>query len=246
MASPAANSTTADGDGSKKNLEQITFRFCSECANMLYPKEDEDSHKLQFTCRTCQFTEEATSTCVFRYVSGNAAGETAGVTQDVGSDPTVRNHFPSSNCTSGPAASDALEPASPAASPAVAAAAAAAASAERSLAVCLRCGMTLLHCNRCQDPASVEDYNDYIMLHPDYAVSKSLEYIRLTSLWKAMDADGRDAWDDRFASCKGCNMAHLSQDGIAQYLPMEIALDPDADPPEALGVDQEEYNYEMS
>lgn len=194
MASPAANSTTADGDGSKKNLEQITFRFCSECANMLYPKEDEDSHKLQFTCRTCQFTEEATSTCVFRYVSGNAAGETAGVTQDVGSDPTVRNHLSSSNSNSGPGVSDALEPASPAA---------ASLAAERSLAVCLRCGMTLLHCNRCQDPASVEDYNDYIMLHPDYAVSKSLEYIRLASLWKAMDADGRDAWDDRFASCKG-------------------------------------------
>ncbi len=58
---------------------------------MLYPKEDEDSHKLQFTCRTCQYTEEAQSTCVFRHVLNNAAGETAGVTQDVGSDPTVGN-----------------------------------------------------------------------------------------------------------------------------------------------------------
>jgi len=56
---------------------------------MLYPKEDEDSHKLQYTCRTCQYTEEATSTCVFRNVLNNAAGETAGVTQDVGMDPTV-------------------------------------------------------------------------------------------------------------------------------------------------------------
>ncbi|TPX19046.1 uncharacterized protein E0L32_011290 [Thyridium curvatum] len=90
MASP--QSTTSHDDNrvnSKKNLEQITFRFCSECSNMLYPKEDEDSHKLQFTCRTCQYTEEATSTCVFRNVLNNAAGETAGVTQDVGSDPTV-------------------------------------------------------------------------------------------------------------------------------------------------------------
>lgn len=56
---------------------------------MLYPKEDEDAHKLQFTCRTCQYTEEAQSTCVFRNVLNNSAGETAGVTQDVGSDPTV-------------------------------------------------------------------------------------------------------------------------------------------------------------
>ncbi|KAI1781338.1 DNA-directed RNA polymerase II subunit RPB9 [Hypoxylon cercidicola] len=86
MSSPTPSN---DGDAPKSNLEQITFRFCSECSNMLYPKEDEDAHKLQFTCRTCQYTEEATSSCVFRNVMNNAAGETAGVTQDVGSDPTL-------------------------------------------------------------------------------------------------------------------------------------------------------------
>lgn len=61
--------------------------ICS--SNMLYPKEDPDTHRLQFACRTCQFSEEATSSCVFRNVLNNAVGETAGVTQDVGSDPTV-------------------------------------------------------------------------------------------------------------------------------------------------------------
>lgn len=94
MASPQS---TTSHEGDKKNLEQITFRFCAECSNMLYPKEDEDSHKLQFTCRTCQYTEEAVSTCVFRNVLNNAAGETAGVTQDVGSDPTVGLSSLSSN-----------------------------------------------------------------------------------------------------------------------------------------------------
>lgn len=88
MATPQSTTGSVD-DGQKKHHEQITFRFCSECSNMLYPKENEDTHKLQFTCRTCQYTEEATSTCVFRNVLNNAAGETAGVTQDVGSDPTV-------------------------------------------------------------------------------------------------------------------------------------------------------------
>ncbi|KAF3800735.1 DNA-directed RNA polymerase II subunit RPB9 [Colletotrichum gloeosporioides] len=92
MATPM--STTSQEDTSNKKLEQITFRFCSECSNMLYPKEDEETHKLQFTCRTCQFTEEAQSTCVFRNVMNNAAGETAGVTQDVGSDPTVGHSQP--------------------------------------------------------------------------------------------------------------------------------------------------------
>lgn len=56
---------------------------------MLYPKEDEVERKLLFTCRTCSYSEEATSSCIFRNVLNNAAGETAGVTQDVGSDPTV-------------------------------------------------------------------------------------------------------------------------------------------------------------
>ncbi|PHH84592.1 hypothetical protein CDD83_1688 [Cordyceps sp. RAO-2017] len=96
MATPQSTASQEDVSGPKK-LEQITFRFCSECSNMLYPKEDEDAHKLQFTCRTCQYTEEASSTCVFRNVLNNSAGETAGVTQDVGSDPTV-SHLPPVFC----------------------------------------------------------------------------------------------------------------------------------------------------
>ncbi|KAG8357514.1 hypothetical protein FVEN_g4913 [Fusarium venenatum] len=88
MATPQSITSYEAADSDKK-LEQITFRFCSECSNMLYPKEDQDAHKLQFTCRTCQYTEDAKSTCVFRNNLNTSAGETAGVTQDVGSDPTV-------------------------------------------------------------------------------------------------------------------------------------------------------------
>ncbi|AEO68721.1 uncharacterized protein THITE_2118310 [Thermothielavioides terrestris NRRL 8126] len=85
MASPAP-STSGER---KKPAEQIAFRFCSECSNMLYPKEDEAERKLMFTCRTCNFSEEATSMCIFRNAMNNAASETAGVTQDVSSDPTL-------------------------------------------------------------------------------------------------------------------------------------------------------------
>lgn len=56
---------------------------------MLYPKEDRHNNKLMYACRTCQFSEEASSSCVFRNSLHNTVGETAGVTQDVGSDPTV-------------------------------------------------------------------------------------------------------------------------------------------------------------
>ncbi|CAM1505094.1 Fc.00g107310.m01.CDS01 [Cosmosporella sp. VM-42] len=93
MASSPQSNSDYETSAPKKH-EQITFRFCSECSNMLYPKEDHDAHKLQFTCRTCQYTEEAQSTCVFRNDLNTQAGETAGVTQDVGSDPTVSELLP--------------------------------------------------------------------------------------------------------------------------------------------------------
>ena len=56
---------------------------------MLYPKEDRVNNRLMFACRTCQFSEPAPSSCVYRNTLSTTTGETAGVTQDVGSDPTV-------------------------------------------------------------------------------------------------------------------------------------------------------------
>ncbi|KAL8641686.1 MAG: hypothetical protein Q9228_001545 [Teloschistes exilis] len=81
----------------KSEKEQITFRFCRECSNMLYAKEDRINNKLMFACRTCQYSEDAVSSCVYRNSIYNIIGETAGVTQDVGSDPTVG--LPDVTCT---------------------------------------------------------------------------------------------------------------------------------------------------
>ncbi|KAL9603478.1 MAG: hypothetical protein Q9219_001165 [cf. Caloplaca sp. 3 TL-2023] len=90
-ASPAdsPNAIQASAQPVKSEKEQITFRFCRECSNMLYAKEDRINNKLMFACRTCQYSEDASSACVFRNSIYNIIGETAGVTQDVGSDPTV-------------------------------------------------------------------------------------------------------------------------------------------------------------
>ncbi|KAK4223641.1 hypothetical protein QBC38DRAFT_425084 [Podospora fimiseda] len=88
MSSPAPSSPGQEQV--KKPFEQITFRFCSECSNMLYPREDDVNRQLMFVCRTCNYSEKAQTACIYRNVLNNAAGETAGVTQDVGSDPTVR------------------------------------------------------------------------------------------------------------------------------------------------------------
>ncbi|KAL1892160.1 DNA-directed RNA polymerase II core subunit rpb9 [Ceratocystis pirilliformis] len=85
MSSPQSQ----DSYSETKQPTDIAYRFCSECSNTLYPKEDPQRRVLMFTCRTCEHTEAAESACVFRNMLNNVVGETAGVTQDVGSDPTL-------------------------------------------------------------------------------------------------------------------------------------------------------------
>lgn len=60
-----------------------------DSSNLLYPKEDRATNQLMFTCRTCHVGEPATSYCVYQNKLHSQVGDTAGVTQDVGSDPTV-------------------------------------------------------------------------------------------------------------------------------------------------------------
>ncbi|WEW57852.1 hypothetical protein PRK78_003319 [Emydomyces testavorans] len=83
----ASPSSTAAAEPSQ-NVDQIHFRFCRECSNLLYPKEDRSTHTLMFSCRTCHVGEPATSHCVFQNKLHSQVGDTAGVTQDVASDPT--------------------------------------------------------------------------------------------------------------------------------------------------------------
>ena len=59
---------------------------------MLHAVEDRNAQQLMFKCRTCQYSEPAATACVYRNQLYNTVGETAGVTQDVGSDPTVGHH----------------------------------------------------------------------------------------------------------------------------------------------------------
>lgn len=58
-------------------------------SNLLFPREDKSENKLLFACRTCNFTEEAPSSCVMRHEIASTVGATAGVTAEVAQDPTV-------------------------------------------------------------------------------------------------------------------------------------------------------------
>jgi DNA-directed RNA polymerase II subunit RPB9 len=66
---------------------------------MLYPKEDPERKELFFTCRTCHYSEEPSTACVYRNDLSTTVGETAGITQDVGQDPTVRPDLFPELCT---------------------------------------------------------------------------------------------------------------------------------------------------
>lgn len=226
MSSPAPSN---EGDAPKNNQEQITFRFCSECSNMLYPKEDEDAHKLQFTCRTCQYTEEATSSCVFRNVMNNAVGETAGVTQDVGSDPTVRSDVSSYQPL--PSTSTSTSTSTTTAPPLD----------DTNLAICLRCGVTLLHCQSCKEPATVPEYNQFIAEYPGFGVRRSINLMEFSNVWGYLDAEEQAKYTDKFLSCGQPNVPKSSSAGEADDLASLLMGQSfgasggpsDADPPEA-------------
>lgn len=83
MASPAA-----DTKGQPKS-QKILFQFCSECSNLLFPREDKAEGKLLYACKTCSFSEDAPTACVMRHEIASTVGDTAGITQDVGQDPTL-------------------------------------------------------------------------------------------------------------------------------------------------------------
>jgi hypothetical protein len=51
------------------NTNMSSVKFCPDCNNMLYPREDRTERKLFFACRNCEHHEEAQpdSLCIFRH-----------------------------------------------------------------------------------------------------------------------------------------------------------------------------------
>ncbi|ORX93728.1 DNA-directed RNA polymerase II subunit I [Basidiobolus meristosporus CBS 931.73] len=66
-----------------------TFKFCSECNNMLYPKEDRENKILLFACRNCDHQEESDNNCVYRHQIVHVPSEQTMILTDLGFDPTL-------------------------------------------------------------------------------------------------------------------------------------------------------------
>ncbi|OAY73342.1 DNA-directed RNA polymerases II, IV and V subunit 9A-like [Ananas comosus] len=66
-----------------------TMKFCRECNNILYPKEDRERKILLFACRNCEHQEVSDNNCVYRNEVLHSVGERTQILQDVASDPTL-------------------------------------------------------------------------------------------------------------------------------------------------------------
>ncbi|KAJ1659140.1 hypothetical protein IWQ61_001738 [Dispira simplex] len=78
-----------------------TFHFCSECNNLLYPREDRESRVLFYECRNCDHSETAKDSCVFRHVITHVPSEQTMVIANLSSDPTLprTNRVPCPKCS---------------------------------------------------------------------------------------------------------------------------------------------------
>lgn len=68
---------------------RTTRAFCGECAGLLFPKEDKERRQLLYACRSCPYTEIATNPCVYAHDLIVTTRESAGVTTDITTDPTL-------------------------------------------------------------------------------------------------------------------------------------------------------------
>lgn len=78
----------------------VGIKFCSECNNMLYPKEDKERKKLLYACRNCDWKTNADNNCVYVNKITHEVDELARIVSDVIHDPTLprtKDH-PCPNC----------------------------------------------------------------------------------------------------------------------------------------------------
>jgi DNA-directed RNA polymerase II subunit RPB9 len=73
----------------KTAKSSFAIRFCEECHNMLYPKEDKTNKMLLYACRNCDHQEESESSLVYRHELVQLSDERTQVFKDLASDPTL-------------------------------------------------------------------------------------------------------------------------------------------------------------
>ncbi|KAK6633871.1 DNA-directed RNA polymerase II subunit RPB9 [Polyplax serrata] len=78
-----------DGPSHGDGPSFVGIRFCPECNNMLYPKEDKENHILLYACRNCDYKQAADSNCIYVNKIMHEIDELTHIVSDVISDPTL-------------------------------------------------------------------------------------------------------------------------------------------------------------
>lgn len=67
----------------------VGIRFCQECNNMLYPKEDRENKILLYACRNCDYKQIAENNCVYVNKITHDIDEISRIVPEVVHDPTL-------------------------------------------------------------------------------------------------------------------------------------------------------------
>ncbi|CAH1790868.1 unnamed protein product [Owenia fusiformis] len=67
----------------------VGIKFCQECNNMLYPKEDKENRILLYACRNCDYQQEAENPCIYVNKITHDVDELTQIIADVIADPTL-------------------------------------------------------------------------------------------------------------------------------------------------------------
>lgn len=67
----------------------VGIKFCQECNNMLYPKEDKENKILLYACRNCDYQQEADNSCIYVNKITHEVNELTQIVTDVIADPTL-------------------------------------------------------------------------------------------------------------------------------------------------------------
>ncbi|KAL2338962.1 hypothetical protein Fmac_013408 [Flemingia macrophylla] len=66
-----------------------TMKFCPQCNNVLYPKEDKEQKLLLYACRNCNHEETSDNNIVYRNKIHHSVQRRTRELENVASDPTL-------------------------------------------------------------------------------------------------------------------------------------------------------------
>lgn len=73
----------------RNELSFVGIKFCQECNNMLYPKEDKENKVLLYACRNCDYKQIADNQCVYVNKITHEIDELSRIVSEVIHDPTL-------------------------------------------------------------------------------------------------------------------------------------------------------------